>query len=204
MSARPLFVREADARRNSRIRQANELVRSKQGLREIHAVVAEVRQAIKAGRNGAKPIYNPGGFTATRLKERADLAKTKAALEEVVVLPPEEPTANVAGPAEVLVSLFETYQREAAALIWEELNEGGRARFLSGLEGRLNRFQADLLQKFGWSGKSFEMLRNRVLLEDHGEQVRDLRCFVADEGLFTEHPEAVKNDILKLAEAKLA
>ena len=32
MSARPLFVREADARRNSRIRQANELVRSKQGL----------------------------------------------------------------------------------------------------------------------------------------------------------------------------
>jgi len=173
------------------------------GVREIHAVVAEVRQAIKAGRNGAKPIYNPGGFTATRLKERADLSRTKAVLAEVVVLPPEEPTVDVAGLAELLVSLFETYRREAAAVIWAGLSEEDRTRFLSDLEGRLDRFQADLLQKFGRSGKSFEMFRNRVLLEDHGEQVRDLRRFVADEGLFAEHSEAVKSDILKLAEAKL-
>jgi hypothetical protein len=174
------------------------------GVQEIHAVVAEVRQAIKAGRNGAKPIYNPGGFTATRLKERADLTRTKAALAEVVVLPPEEPTVDVAGLTDLLVSLFETYRREAAAVIWEGLSEEDRTRFLSDLEGRLDRFQADLLQKFGRSGKSFEMLRNRVLLDDHGEWVRDLRRFVADEGLFAEHSEAVKTDILKLAEAKLA
>lgn len=174
------------------------------GIQEVHAVVGEVRQAIKAGRNGAKPIYNPGGLTATRLKERASLDEVQAGLRNQGILPPEEAQIDCAGVADELITLFEIYQREVATGIWTSLNERARDAFMVSLESRLDRFQVELLKNSKLSGKSVERLRNAYLLLDHRDQVLDLPAFVAREGLLTDYAKEIREGVLVTAQGKLS
>lgn len=174
------------------------------GVQEVHAVVAEVKQAIKAGRNGAKPIYNPGGLTATRLKERFSLTTTKAELLEQGILPPDEPKVDVASVANEVVALFEAYRREVASRIWDALDDTARGLFIVSLESRLDRFQADLIKRSKLSGKSLERLRDAKLLDDYSDQVLSFSDFVEREGLLSNYSKKVGSKIVDVAYSSLS
>ena len=174
------------------------------GVPEVHAVVGEVRQAIKAGRNGAKPIYNPGGLTATRLKERASLAEATDELREQGSLLPSEPEVDYLGIAEESITLFEIYQREVATRIWDSLGLSAQDAFMVSLESRLDRFQVDMIKKSKLSGKSVERLRNAQLLLEYNDQVLSFPAFTEQEGLLAEYPKEVRDKILEIVRSKLS
>ncbi len=174
------------------------------GVQEVHLVVAEVKQAIKAGRNGAKPIYNPGGFTAARLKERIGLAKVKAELFEQGIVSPGEPEIDVEGVAADTVALFEAYRRETASRIWDAFDDTAKRSFIASLESRLDRFQADLIKQSKLSGKSLERLRDAKLLDDYNDRHLGLHDFIEHEGLLANDPTEVKLKIIDVVHKSLS
>jgi hypothetical protein len=173
------------------------------GVSEIHAVVAEVRQAVKAGRNGAKPIYNPGGLVSTRLKERAQLGAVQTVLEKEGVLPLSTPEIDATRVAEGLFTRYEAYRRDEANRLWQSLDSNEQDTFLRAMIDRLDRFQKDLIKNSNMAGKGFEILRDKHLLREYGEKTFDLPDFALRDAELTGYPEEVRRNILRLAEAML-
>ncbi len=173
------------------------------GVQEVHAAVAEVRRAVKAGRTGAKPIYNPGGLVSTRLKERVQLVAAQAALRKEGLLPPNEPEVDVSGAADRLVARYEVYQRDLADRLWRDMNVSEKDAFLELLDNRLDRFQRELIKKSNMVGKAFESLRDRHLLLENHNQVLSLSDFTRQENLLADYADEVKQKIFTLAETKL-
>ena len=172
------------------------------GVQEVHAAVADVRQAVKAGRNGAKPILNPGGLVATRLKERRRLVAAQAVLHKEGLLPPSEPEVDVSGAADGLIARYEAYQRDLAGRLWQDLNASEKDAFMALLNSRLDRFQRELVKQSNMAGKAFESLRDRHLLLENESQVLSLSAFAEQESLLAGYAEDVKQQIFTLAEAK--
>lgn len=173
------------------------------GVQEVHAVAAEVKAAIKAGRNGSKPIYNPGGLAATRLKERAALASAERELRDQGVLPPEEPEVDISDLAAGLVMSYEDYLSEFAEARWDEFPSNEQEAFMQALPTRVERAQADLMRAGRLSGKGVLILRNRLLLEESAVRPHSLHDWVKREKMLAAHPAEVAARILAVAETKL-
>lgn len=173
------------------------------GLQEVHAVVVEVKAAIKAGQNGAKPIYNPGGLTAIRLQERASLSSAKAELQESGALPPETSEVDIAGISAELLARYESYRRTVAQEIWAELETDEKDAFMARLPARLGRVQADLIKSGKLSGKGVERLRDHWLLTDCSDRVMGFGRWSEMNGVLSGYGSGIAEEISRYVENAL-